>query len=131
MTTSTERNGADRGPSRTAPLCVTCHPPTWQRQFSKEAPGPDRQILSVPSLPSQGVGLLVGGAADSPYPTRPAVSPDVGIGPGAVIASDNTLGSFSPHQGRLYIAYTDRGVDTLSALAASLMAHDWWYSWWD
>jgi hypothetical protein len=25
----------------------------------------------------------------------------------------------------------DQGVDTLSALAASLMAHDWWYFWWD
>ncbi len=30
-----------------------------------------------------------------------------GIGPGAVIASDNTLGSFSQFQGRLYVAYVD------------------------
>jgi len=29
------------------------------------------------------------------------------IGPGAVIASDNTLGN-SPHAGRIYVAYTDR-----------------------
>lgn len=28
-----------------------------------------------------------------------------GIGPGAVIAADNTLGSFSPYQGRLYVAF--------------------------
>ena len=31
---------------------------------------------------------------------------DVPILPAPVIASDNTLGSFSPHQGRLYVAFT-------------------------
>lgn len=36
----------------------------------------------------------------------------VGIGPGVVVAYDNTLGSFSPHQGRLYMAYTAPGVNT-------------------
>ena len=30
-----------------------------------------------------------------------------GIGPGIQIASDNTLGSFSPHQGRLYVTYVN------------------------
>ncbi len=46
-----------------------------------------------------------GGSTISPVP-------DVGIGPGAVIASDNTLGSFSPHEGRLYVAYTGRVAGT-------------------
>ncbi len=46
----------------------------------------------------------------NPYPNQPntPVSPDRGIGPAPVIASDNTLGSFSPFQGRLYIAYVAR-----------------------
>lgn len=48
----------------------------------------------------------VRGAANSPYPLASPSSP-IGIGPGAVIASDNTLGA-SPHAGRLYVAYTDR-----------------------
>ncbi len=50
----------------------------------------------------------VAGAAASPYPlTSP--SSTRGIGPGAVIASDNTLGAYSPFQGRLYIAYVTPG----------------------
>src|SRR5262249_34059014 len=48
-----------------------------------------------------------GDLVNSIFPLQPAVSPDKGIGPGAVIASDNTLGSFSPYEGRLYVAYTD------------------------
>lgn len=35
----------------------------------------------------------------------------IGIGPGQAIAVDNTLGSYSAHPGRLYIAYTDRYDD--------------------
>ncbi|MEO6811427.1 MAG: Ig-like domain-containing protein [Isosphaeraceae bacterium] len=48
------------------------------------------------------------GSLDSPFPLQPTVSPDRGIGPAPVIASDNTLGAFSPYQGRLYVAYTGR-----------------------
>lgn len=33
-------------------------------------------------------------------------SPDRGVSPAISMASDNTLGSFSPYQGRLYITYT-------------------------
>jgi subtilisin-like proprotein convertase family protein len=45
-----------------------------------------------------------------PFPNQAntPVSPDRGIGPAPVIASDNTLGSFSPFQGRLYLAYVAR-----------------------
>jgi hypothetical protein len=36
---------------------------------------------------------------------------------------------------RLQYDYCDdiveQGVETLSALGSSLMAHDWWYFWWD
>jgi len=48
----------------------------------------------------------VRGAISSPFPTAQPVLPDRGFGPGATVASDNTLGSFSAYQGRLYVAYT-------------------------
>jgi subtilisin-like proprotein convertase family protein len=46
-----------------------------------------------------------------PFPNSGStpVSPDHGIGPTPVIASDNTLGAFSPYQGRLYLAYAAQG----------------------
>ncbi len=50
------------------------------------------------------------GAVTSPFTTRIPAHPDRGISPAPVVASDNTLGDFSPYQGRLYVAYTDRLV---------------------
>ena len=49
-------------------------------------------------------GLIIGGSLTTPFPTASAASP-IGISPGLVLASDNTLGSFSPHQGRIYAAF--------------------------
>ena len=49
----------------------------------------------------------VRGAQGNTYGTASAASP-LGIGPSPVLASDNTLGSFSPNQGRLYLTYVDR-----------------------
>ena len=49
----------------------------------------------------------VRGALTGPY-TRATSATAQGIGPAPTIASDNTLGQFSPHQGRLYAAYVDR-----------------------
>jgi subtilisin-like proprotein convertase family protein len=43
----------------------------------------------------------------APYSVPSPVSP-LGIGPGAQIAVDNTLGSFSQFQGQLYVTYVDR-----------------------
>jgi subtilisin-like proprotein convertase family protein len=40
------------------------------------------------------------------FPDTNQVAPARGVGPTPVIVSDNTLGSFSPYQGRLYVAYT-------------------------
>jgi subtilisin-like proprotein convertase family protein len=40
----------------------------------------------------------------------PGVNPK-GLAPSPVIASDNTLGSFSVYQGRLYVAFVDRAVN--------------------
>jgi subtilisin-like proprotein convertase family protein len=47
-----------------------------------------------------------GGVGDS-Y-TRNTQATTKGIGPGLVLASDRTLGAFSPFQGRIYAAYVDR-----------------------
>ena len=49
-------------------------------------------------------GLVVGGSVTNIFPTASAASP-TGIGPGVVLASDNTLGSFSPDEGRIYLAF--------------------------
>jgi subtilisin-like proprotein convertase family protein len=54
------------------------------------------------------------GAASSPFPNKTAASPDRGIAPSPVFALDNTLGSFSPYEGRIYVAYVDQPNGTPS-----------------
>src|SRR5262245_24884874 len=52
---------------------------------------------------------LTPGAITSPFPSTlevPNVGSGRGIGPGLSVAVDNTLGSFSPFQGRMYMVYT-------------------------
>ena len=39
------------------------------------------------------------------YPTAAPASPNMGVGPGLVLAEDNTLGPDSPYQGRIYAAF--------------------------
>jgi subtilisin-like proprotein convertase family protein len=59
-----------------------------------------------------GSSIVVGGATISAEPNAPVKdSPSHGTGPTPVIAVDNTLGSFSPYQGRLYVAYTTGSGD--------------------
>jgi subtilisin-like proprotein convertase family protein len=51
-------------------------------------------------------GVLTG-APYAPFPDKAVpAEPDRGVGPSPSLAVDNTLGSFSPYQGRLYLAYT-------------------------
>ena len=55
------------------------------------------------------------GALVAPFPQlegnfTPAVSPDISIGPGLTIAQDNTLGSFSPFQGRIYVSFVAHDI---------------------
>ena len=50
------------------------------------------------------LGLVIGGSVTTPFPTASAASP-IGISPGLVMASDDTLGSFSPYQGRIYAVF--------------------------
>ena len=50
------------------------------------------------------LGLIIPGSLTTPFPTASAASP-IGISPGIVMASDNTLGAFSPYQGRVYAVF--------------------------
>ena len=74
--------------------------------------------LYVDTLTPSAAGVTVGarsiaattsvlGAVNSPYPLTSTASPLTGIGPGAVIADDNSLGN-GTFSGRIYVAYTDR-----------------------
>jgi subtilisin-like proprotein convertase family protein len=57
------------------------------------------------------VGGEIPGALQGPFPFKPPASPVAGVAPTVALASDNTLGSFSPYQGRIYAAFTANGGD--------------------
>ena len=71
----------------------------WTLNFTQGL-NPDVNDVVMPGTK----GLVVPGAVASTYSTASAASP-VGIGPGVVMAQDNTLGSFSPYEGRIYAAF--------------------------
>ena len=87
----------------------------WKLTFTSQmTTGTDRRVVGTPSpyqpLPGKAVG---------PFPTASAIRPDQGIGPSPTIASDNTLGSFSEYQGRLYVAWVRTGGNGDIILATS------------
>ena len=49
------------------------------------------------------------GSAQAPFPTVTPLSGPQGIGQGLSVAIDNTLGAYSPYEGRLYFAYNVGG----------------------
>jgi hypothetical protein len=57
-------------------------------------------------------GAVPTGTGAYPNAGAQAVMPGRGYGPAPAIAADNTLGSFSPFQGRLYVAYAGQPSDT-------------------
>jgi len=64
-------------------------------------------------LRSHGPGTVAVASTNAPvypvqYPLTTPASPNLGIGPEAVITTDNTLGAFSQFQGRIYVAYVNR-----------------------
>jgi subtilisin-like proprotein convertase family protein len=64
----------------------------------------------TPNPPSPFASTTVRGAqTGTNFPLATPSSP-IGIGPGAVIAVDNTLGSFSQFQGRIYVAFVNRST---------------------
>ena len=71
---------------------------------SQASPGIDRAAADT-SI--KGAFTALGAA----FPTASAATPQ-GIGPAPEVASDNTLGSFSPHSGRIYVTYVDRSTAT-------------------
>lgn len=50
------------------------------------------------------------GGADGLNSTKIPASPALGVGPSPVLVQDDTLGSFSPYQGRLYLVYANRVI---------------------
>ena len=66
---------------------------------------PDLDVVLPQPQSVQGlVANVLPGSITNIYPTTSAASP-TGIGPGLVLAADNTLGSFSPYEGRIYAAF--------------------------
>jgi len=62
------------------------------------------------AIATSGVHGVVNGGV---FPNSGAIlATPTGFGPAPVIASDNTLGPYSPYGGRLYVAYTDRDTTT-------------------
>ena len=54
------------------------------------------------------MGAQTDGNGGVTYPTVASPAAPKGIGPAYSLAVDNTLGAFSPHQGRIYVTYVDR-----------------------
>jgi subtilisin-like proprotein convertase family protein len=82
----------------------------WELHFaSGQTTNQDR--IAVKQSPTN-PGPVIAGSFYAPYPDQsvPAI-PDRGVSPRPSLAVDNSLGSYSPNQGRLYLAYTS-GVNT-------------------
>ena len=61
-------------------------------------------INSTVAAQNQYIPIVLPGSATQNFSTSAPSSP-VGIGPNLVMAADNTLGSFSPYEGRIYAAF--------------------------
>ncbi len=74
----------------------------------KPIPTPDTVINLIPGLITNTFpNAVVGGEYQGKVPANQQVPGyPFGISPGITAASDNTLGTFSPYQGRIYVAYT-------------------------
>jgi subtilisin-like proprotein convertase family protein len=75
--------------------------------LTNSAAGP---VTAVPPSSGPTPAVLPSNATGAPFPTLPAVEPDTGIGPSLAVAQDNTLGAFSPFQGRIYLTYVAPGL---------------------
>ena len=65
---------------------------------------------AVANTDTQVISTLV--RAQQPGSQTASAATPLGIAPMPVLASDNTLGAYSPHQGRIYLAYVDRSNRT-------------------
>ena len=93
---------------------------TWQLQITNfsaaTTPGSGGSLRKVSLQFSSGLtkGVTstiattpVTGALGNVYALKPPAASSVGVGPGLVLAADNTLGPNSPHPGRIYAAFVD------------------------
>jgi subtilisin-like proprotein convertase family protein len=79
---------------------------SWTLQFARNLNfGGDITAATVDPAPTILTNRFPGNFT-TPFSTTVAASPDLGLAAMPVVASDNTLGSFSPNQGRIYVAYT-------------------------
>jgi subtilisin-like proprotein convertase family protein len=91
---------------------------SWSLNFTGGMSLSKDVTVATTSSVAGAAGNPLAGSINSTYPDKLPVSPDLGVGPTPVLTSDNTLGSFSPYQGRLYLAYVgDTG--RLTAAGAS------------
>jgi sugar lactone lactonase YvrE len=85
---------------------------SWSMKFtSRLTPNLEHFVAtgaSAGNASEAGSTISVNGAAVGSFPNAAAAlaAPDRGTGPTPSVAVDNTLGSFSPFQGRIYVAYT-------------------------
>jgi len=84
--------------------------------FGTDTPVPLATLTGLPKPNND-----VPGAANDNYLNKEPATPTVGIGPTFSVAVDNTLGSFSPYQGRIYIAATTPGVNSLNPPDTDIM----------
>jgi subtilisin-like proprotein convertase family protein len=93
---------------------------SWYLQFTSrlDTVGVDRTVTNpgtaTPANATEaGATIVVGGTTVNALPNaaQAGESPNRGTGATPVIAADSTLGSFSPNQGRLYVAYSSGGGD--------------------
>src|SRR5262249_47670766 len=77
--------------------------------------GTDKPIAARPTIITTGGG----GARGATYPLTTTASAATGIGPWYSIAVDNTLGSFSQFQGRIYLAFTTGGGSNTNVFLVS------------
>jgi subtilisin-like proprotein convertase family protein len=75
-------------------------------QFAKGVELRFSSHLTAPGANHTVASPTLAGAETGPYATKIPADPSRGIGPSFSVAQDNTLGSFSPYQGRMYVAYT-------------------------
>ena len=83
----------------------------WGISFTQHLTPPATTDTTVNLIPGLITNTFPNAVVGAEYPGKVPANQQVngypfGISPGITVASDNTLGAFSPYQGRIYVAYT-------------------------
>ncbi len=101
LTITDTRNDGSKADGTNQPSQDLVH---WGLTFTSHlTPNADHTAASGVTFPDSNATL---GAPMAPFPLLVPSDPSRGVSPAPSLAVDNTLGSFSPFQGRLYLAYT-------------------------